>query len=158
MTMHQKVNVLIFLIYAQKRTILRKITLDHSFVFSCLHLLFPNNFIRFLLQYYFSAMGLCLYLPKHLFCFSHHKTHWTMSVDKVTGHIPARVRMLPPRVGGTYQGAFTVGLQKHLSRCFYRSQRCQRSVLEIQPVYIPHTLCASVGHSTRYSLKICRKS
>jgi hypothetical protein len=59
---------------------------------------------------------------------------------------------------------FYLGFQKHLSRCFYRSQRCQRStgcqrsVLEIQPVDITRTLCASVGHSTRFPLKICRKS
>jgi hypothetical protein len=30
--------------------------------------------------------------------------------------------------------------------------------LEIQPVDIPRTLCASVGYSTRFPLKICRKS
>jgi hypothetical protein len=30
--------------------------------------------------------------------------------------------------------------------------------VEIQPVDIPRTLCASVGHSTRFPLKICRKS
>jgi hypothetical protein len=29
--------------------------------------------------------------------------------------------------------------------------------LEIQPVDIPGTLCASVGHSTRFPLKICKK-
>ena len=26
-------------------------------------------------------MGPCLFLSYHLFCFSHHKTRWTMSVD-----------------------------------------------------------------------------
>jgi hypothetical protein len=30
--------------------------------------------------------------------------------------------------------------------------------LEILPVDIPRTLCASAGHSTRFPLKICRKS
>jgi hypothetical protein len=30
-----------------------------------------------------------------------------LATTKVAGHIPARVRMLPPRVGGTLIGAFT---------------------------------------------------
>ena len=28
-------------------------------------------------------MGPCHFLPEHLFCLSHHKTRWTMSVDNV---------------------------------------------------------------------------
>ena len=28
-------------------------------------------------------MGPCIFLLEHLFCLSHHKTHWTMSVDNV---------------------------------------------------------------------------
>jgi hypothetical protein len=40
--------------------------------------------------------------------------HTPSYIHKVAGHIPARVRMPPPRVGGTwvykstYQGAFTI--------------------------------------------------
>jgi hypothetical protein len=29
------------------------------------------------------CMGLCLFLPEHLFCFSHRKICWTMSVNNV---------------------------------------------------------------------------
>jgi hypothetical protein len=80
--------------------------------------------------------------------------------SKVAGHIPTRVWMPPPMGQRHLCRCFYLGLQKHLSRCFYRSQRyqhstgCQRSVLEIQPMDIPCTLCASVGHSTRFPLKI----
>ena len=40
MTMHQKVNVLLFLIFVQNGQFLEEFKFDHSFVFSCLHLLF----------------------------------------------------------------------------------------------------------------------
>jgi hypothetical protein len=36
-----------------------------------------------LLEEHFFAMGLCLFLLDHLFCLSHCKTRWTMSVDYV---------------------------------------------------------------------------
>ena len=43
MTVHQKVNVLIFLIYAQKKGGFEEnIKFDYSFVFFCLHLLIPT--------------------------------------------------------------------------------------------------------------------
>jgi hypothetical protein len=63
----------------------RKLKVDHSFVISCLRLLFPPNFffIQLLLYLYFSTMGPCLFLPEHLFCLSHPKTHWPMSMDNV---------------------------------------------------------------------------
>ena len=41
--MHQKVNVLIFLIYAQKGQFRKKLKFDHFLVSSCLHLLFPQE-------------------------------------------------------------------------------------------------------------------
>jgi hypothetical protein len=42
-------------------------------------------------QFPYNVMNRCLYL----------------TYTKVAGHIPARVRMPPPRVGGTYVGALT---------------------------------------------------
>ena len=32
-------------------------------------------------------MGPYCFLSKHLFCLSHHKTHWTMSLDNVSPKI-----------------------------------------------------------------------
>ena len=86
--MHQKVKVLIHLIYAERRQFLKnqiKNMFDHDLVFSCLHLLFPKNNINHLFCYKkFSAMGPCfLFVLVHLFCLSHRKTCWTRSVDNV---------------------------------------------------------------------------
>ena len=82
--MHPKVNVLILFNICLKSAVLKekKFKFDHSFVFSCLHLLFPqNNYIQNLSKQYFPTMGPCLFLPKHLFCLPRHKTQWTMLVD-----------------------------------------------------------------------------
>ena len=80
MTMHQKVNVLFFLIYVQKGQVFINllIKIDNHFVCFCLHLLFPNS------QKYFFVLGPYFFLPKHLFCLSHRKPRWTMSVDSVS--------------------------------------------------------------------------
>jgi hypothetical protein len=83
-----KVSVLIFLIYIQKWQLWIKFKSDHSFVFFCLHFLFPPpilifSFINKVLWQYFYTMGPCLFKPKHLFCLSHRNTHWIMSVDNV---------------------------------------------------------------------------
>ena len=68
----------------QKRRFSEKIKFDHR-VFSCLHLLFPrNHFIKILLQQHFSHMGPYLCTIEHLFCLSHCKTPWTMSMNNVS--------------------------------------------------------------------------
>jgi hypothetical protein len=80
--------------------------------------------------------------------------------------VPISVRVLKstPRIGGTYLGAFTWVYKSNYQGGFTIHSAAnislanQQSILEIQPVDIPHTLCASVGHSTRFPLKICRKS
>jgi len=61
-----------------------KFKFDHSLVFFCLHLLFPDrHFIQFLLWQYFFAMGSCLFLLEHFYSLSHCKTCWIMSMDDV---------------------------------------------------------------------------
>ena len=52
-----------------------------SFVF--IFLSPKKKFIKNLLYQQLYAMGHCLFLLEHLFCLSHHKTCWTMSVDNV---------------------------------------------------------------------------
>ena len=93
MTVYQKVKVLIFSIYicvyiSPKRQIfnLKKIKFDHSLVFSCSHVSLPHklfhknlNLTTFL---YHGPMPFFILL-NHLFCLSHRKTHWTLSVDNV---------------------------------------------------------------------------
>ena len=59
---------------------------DYSFIFSCIHHLFPppnKKIIKVWLQQYFSSTGRCLFLLKHLFCLFHRKTRWTMSMANV---------------------------------------------------------------------------
>ena len=49
--MHEKVNVVIFLIYTQKRKFCKNFKLGRSLVFSCLHLLFPKkNHQKFIIR------------------------------------------------------------------------------------------------------------
>ena len=91
--MHQKVNVLIFLKNVEreicpKRRILKekKIKCDHSLVFSCLHLLFPRKIkIKIISNklFYISLHGPVPFLLEPLFCLSHCKTCWTMSLDNI---------------------------------------------------------------------------
>ena len=62
---------------------MKQIKFDHSFVLSRLHLLFPKQIIINVLQQHLFAMCPCLFITKHLFCLSHRKAHWTMSMDSV---------------------------------------------------------------------------
>jgi hypothetical protein len=65
MTMHQKVNVLVFyLIYAQKGHFKKNSKFKHPFVSACLHLLFPTKFknLKNIIITFF-AMGPCPFLP-----------------------------------------------------------------------------------------------
>ena len=65
MTMHQKVNVLIFVNTCSKRIVSKQIQVwSFSFVFFCLQRLFPPK-IYIIIK--FLWMGPCLFLPKHLF-------------------------------------------------------------------------------------------
>ena len=55
-----------------------------SLVIFCLHLLFPKN--NSLINYYEIISMTCPPLPSFfcvLFCFSHRKTRWTMSLDNI---------------------------------------------------------------------------
>ena len=86
--MHPKVSVF-FLNICPKRAYLEikiKIKFDHSFVSSCLHLLFspektPKNIIPIFLCH--GVMDPCTFLLEHLFYLSHRKTRWTMSINNV---------------------------------------------------------------------------
>ena len=85
MTLHQKVNVLIFFNISPRRAILKKNS-GLSILLSCLVLsssIFPIKkiLLRILLQQYFFAT--CLFLLEHPFCLSHRKIRWTMSMDNI---------------------------------------------------------------------------
>ena len=81
--------VCFFLNICPKRAYLEikiKIKFDHSFVSSCLHLLFspektPKNIIPIFLCH--GVMDPCTFLLEHLFYLSHRKTRWTMSINNV---------------------------------------------------------------------------
>ena len=62
--------------------VLEKFKFDYSFAFSCFHLLFPKK-VSLKICYNIITMpwALAFFLPKHLFCFFHRKTHWIMSMD-----------------------------------------------------------------------------
>jgi hypothetical protein len=72
-----------------KKAVLEKIKIkfDHSLVSSWLHLLFPASRRRSSLKNYYNNISLpwalAFSLRKHLFCLSHCKTRWTMSVNNV---------------------------------------------------------------------------
>ena len=72
-----------FNIICAKRAILKKIKFDHSLVF-----IFSSPQKSFLIVYIINiisfAMGTCLFQLEHLFCLSHHKTCWSMSVDTIS--------------------------------------------------------------------------
>jgi hypothetical protein len=69
------------LLCAQKWQFRTNLKFDHSLVF-----IFSSpktSFLTNLLEQHLFAMGPCLFLPEHLICLYHHKTHRTMSVDNV---------------------------------------------------------------------------
>ena len=73
-----------FFEYMSKRPAFITFKFDHSLVFSCLHILFPNkNIHKNFIGTTFFAMGPCLCVLEHLFCLSHHGTQWTMLVDNI---------------------------------------------------------------------------
>jgi hypothetical protein len=56
---------------------------DHYFVSSCLYLLFQKKYsLKFHYINIYLSWALAFFLLEHLFCLSHNKTHWTMSVDQ----------------------------------------------------------------------------
>jgi hypothetical protein len=72
MTLHQKVNVLVFFIYAQKWKFWKekKTKFDHALVFSCLHLLLSKEKSIILLYQHYYAMGPWIFSTKaHLLLF-----------------------------------------------------------------------------------------
>ena len=81
--MHQKVNVLYMYNICPIKVVLETFKFGHSFVFSCLHLFFPKKHFIQKIIIIFLRHGPYLLLPEHLFCLSHHKTCWTMSMDNV---------------------------------------------------------------------------
>ena len=67
-----------------KAILKNQIKSNQSWPFSCLHFSpLLKNIIKKSLHHHFSAIGPYLILPNHLFCLSHHKTHWAMSVNSV---------------------------------------------------------------------------
>ena len=79
-----KVNVLIFLIYMLKKCSSKIIQV---WPFSCLLLSSSSlpqiTFHQKIIITSFLYTGPCLFLLEHLFCLSHRKTCWTMSMDNV---------------------------------------------------------------------------
>ena len=76
-------NVLIFVIYVQKRKIGKfqvwpMLLSSLVFIFSS-----PKFLITKLLSFLFHGPLPFFFTPKHLFCLYHHKTYWTMSVDNL---------------------------------------------------------------------------
>ena len=63
-----------------KQAMLKKISFDHSFIFSCLHLLSLKKTFHLTLFLYHGPLHFFLLL-KHLFCLTHRKIHWTMSMQ-----------------------------------------------------------------------------
>ena len=74
--MHEKVNVVIFLIYTQKRKFCKNFKLGRSLVFSCLHLLFPKKKPS---EIYYKSVSLSWALA----FFYYSTSRWTMSMNNV---------------------------------------------------------------------------
>jgi hypothetical protein len=63
-----------------KEAVLGKLKFDpFFFIFSPQSYFYYNNILI-----YFLSWTLAFFLPKHIFCLSHHKNQWTMSVDNVS--------------------------------------------------------------------------
>ena len=83
--MHQKMNVLIFLQYMPKKGSFekgKKLTL--TILVSSLIFIFSSQKKPLKIKKQFSAMDPYLPPQEHLFCLSHRKTRWTMSVENVS--------------------------------------------------------------------------
>ena len=74
MTMHPKVDVLIIFYICPKKAVLKnKFKFDHSLVFHCIRLLFPHR----------NSLNFTITIFLYIFCLSHRKTCWIMSMDNV---------------------------------------------------------------------------